>query len=517
MIADTDESGSPDEQVGAGEPKTCFVVMPFGTKPRGPDKAPHDFDKVYRVVIKRAVEQAGMRCIRADETAGSRMIHTDMFRDLRDQPLVVADLSLQNANVFYELGIRHVMSSRGTVLMCERGSLPLPFDIGLSRVVMYDYDGTNLDWEEAERLVEQLRIALLESAAGSPDSPVHALLERVLAKDDDEPSSAGLATEADGAGERHDLEPYIAQVAATWRDGGTDLASLFDAHSDSRFGCSALGQRILMEEQLSPEWAPKIASQLNDLGEYALSARIYERLRDEGHARYDHLLRFANAHSESHPNIAGANRALAIVDEAMSLLEREFGDDLDSPDAIDARAYCLRRRAGLLQWRWQLSLEPGDLDAAIAAHGETIELTIRSRRLGTPWSGAFAGPLAQSHLKRLLLLRIRSGERDLDDPQRDIQGILEIKISPGDDRKSASYLRWYRTIALADSGAADRVHQSALDAFAKDADLMNAGAEYAEIGRRQYLQLRRFLEHYSKWLRHPELIGFIGQTLQARR
>jgi hypothetical protein len=46
---------------------------------------------------------------------------------------------------------------------------------------------------------------------------------------------------------------------------------------------------------------------------------------------------------------------------------------------------------------------------------------------------------------------------------------------------------------------------------------MNKGPEFVEIGRRQYVGLRRFLEEYSKWLRHPELVGFIGQTLQERR
>ena len=95
--------------------------------------------------------------------------------------------------------------------------------------------------------------------------------------------------------------------------------------------------------------------------------------------------------------------------------------------------------------------------------------------------------------------------------------ILDIKELPGDDAKSLSYLRWYRTIALADSGAVDQVRRSALEAFAKDVDLMNKGPEFVEIGRRQYVGLRRCLEEYSKWLRHPELVGFIGQTLQARR
>ena len=56
----------------------CFVVMPFGQKPfRDGSNRTYDFDKVYRVIIKRAIEQAGFVAIRADETKGNRVIHTD--------------------------------------------------------------------------------------------------------------------------------------------------------------------------------------------------------------------------------------------------------------------------------------------------------------------------------------------------------------------------------------------------------------------------------------------------------
>ena len=46
----------------------CFIVMPFGQKPL-PDGRTYDFDKVYRVIITRAVQEAGMRPLRADETS----------------------------------------------------------------------------------------------------------------------------------------------------------------------------------------------------------------------------------------------------------------------------------------------------------------------------------------------------------------------------------------------------------------------------------------------------------------
>jgi hypothetical protein len=487
--------------------------MPFGTKPRGPEQTPHDFDKIYRVVIKRAVERAGMQCIRADETKGSRLIHTDMFLDLRDQPLVIADLSLQNANVFYELGVRHVMSSTGTVLMCEKGSMPLPFDIGLSRVVPYEYDGKNLDYEEAERLVELLRAALIESATGAADSPVHAMLERVLSDTSQGTPVDSWGGSNDTSERRDDLVVYEQLIASIWRDDGADLSCLFEEHCTSTFGCRALARFVLAAEPFPFEESSRIASQLSDLSEFALAAEIFQRLHETGHATQRDLMGFANAYSESHPNVDGADHALQIVAEAERMTDVTDDGALATREEVATRAHCRRREAGLRQWRWQLSQDPSDLGAAITAQGEAIELLETAQRLGQT---GLSSLVAQSRLKRMVLLRRQADDPHLTDSMADAPAVLAIRPEPDADAKHNSYLRWYRTIALADIGAADRVQQSALEAFAKDADLMNDSGS-VEIGRRQYAQLRRFLEEYSKWLRHPELVGIIGQTLQARR
>jgi hypothetical protein len=70
------------------EKEKCFVVMPFGIKARndGTDRT-YNFDKVYRVIIQRAIMNVGMQPIRADETEGSCVVHADMFKD-RDRPVV---------------------------------------------------------------------------------------------------------------------------------------------------------------------------------------------------------------------------------------------------------------------------------------------------------------------------------------------------------------------------------------------------------------------------------------------
>ena len=120
----------------------CFVVMPYGLKPFNDGSGrTFDFEKVYRAVIKHTVRGAGLDPRRADHEKTSGIIHIDMFKSLRDNAIVLADLSMENPNVFYELGVRHVMSSKGTVLICREGSI-LPFDVRLSRVIFIGMMGS---------------------------------------------------------------------------------------------------------------------------------------------------------------------------------------------------------------------------------------------------------------------------------------------------------------------------------------------------------------------------------------
>ena len=100
-----------------------------------------------------------------------------MFKDLRDQAVVLADLSLENPNVFYELGIRHVMSPRGTVLMSRVGA-ELPFDVKLSRVYLRQVRwGSASIGKRLSGLVQELQVRPEEAKRGTPDSPVYALLD----------------------------------------------------------------------------------------------------------------------------------------------------------------------------------------------------------------------------------------------------------------------------------------------------------------------------------------------------
>ena len=109
----------------------AFVAMPFGTKP-GADGRPIDFNRVFAELLKPALEDAGCTVFRADEEQRAGDIRGDMFQELLAADLVLADLTLDNPNVWYELGVRHALRARGVVLV--QGPRPSnPFDIYTDR------------------------------------------------------------------------------------------------------------------------------------------------------------------------------------------------------------------------------------------------------------------------------------------------------------------------------------------------------------------------------------------------
>src|SRR5262249_25899252 len=116
----------------------CFVLMPFGKKPDGTGRT-INFDAVYQKIIKPAIEAAELEPIRADEEIVGGFIHKPMFERLMLCDYAVADLTTANANVFYELGIRHGIRPYSTVTVIGKGTV-IPFDVVMVRALSYAID-----------------------------------------------------------------------------------------------------------------------------------------------------------------------------------------------------------------------------------------------------------------------------------------------------------------------------------------------------------------------------------------
>lgn len=152
----------------------CFVLMLFGKKPDSGGRT-IDFDRVYIDVIAKAVTAAGMEPLRADGEAIGGIIRKPIFERLILCDYAVADLTIANANVFNELGVRRGIRPASAVLIFASDTR-LPFDVALLRGVPYklNADGAPIS---AERSTDAIR-SLLEECTRTPlaDSPVHQLV-----------------------------------------------------------------------------------------------------------------------------------------------------------------------------------------------------------------------------------------------------------------------------------------------------------------------------------------------------
>ena len=156
--------------------KKCFVVMGFGEKPDYATGRTLDLDKTYRTIIKRAVEEAGLECIRADTVIHSGTIDTPMYQLLLEADVVVADLSTSNANAIYELGVRHALRPHTTIVIAEK-QFKFPFDLGHLLILPYEHLGKGIEFEEVERMRAAL-VTAIKTLVEKPatDSPVYTFL-----------------------------------------------------------------------------------------------------------------------------------------------------------------------------------------------------------------------------------------------------------------------------------------------------------------------------------------------------
>src|SRR5438105_4547923 len=111
----------------------AFIIRPFGTK-NG-----IDFDAVERLLLNPALERFSISGRTTMDILRQGNIRLDMFQRLLTADLVIADVSIHNANVFYELGIRHALRDKRTFLIrCQRDEVP--FDLKTDRYLSYPKD-----------------------------------------------------------------------------------------------------------------------------------------------------------------------------------------------------------------------------------------------------------------------------------------------------------------------------------------------------------------------------------------
>ncbi|HKS41807.1 MAG TPA: TRAFs-binding domain-containing protein [Blastocatellia bacterium] len=160
--------------------KRCFVVMGFGVKTDYATGRKLDLDKSYRLLIRPVVEEKGLICKRADEIRHSGAIDVPMYQELLTADIVIADLSTANPNALYELGIRHALRPKTTIVISEN-QLPYPFDLNHIKITSYIHLGDAIDFDEVVRFRQVLgdTIEAVLQDQGT-DSPVYTFLSKLV-------------------------------------------------------------------------------------------------------------------------------------------------------------------------------------------------------------------------------------------------------------------------------------------------------------------------------------------------
>jgi hypothetical protein len=160
----------------------CFVVIGFGTKPSYATGVVRmlDLNQTYTKLIEPVFKELGIKCQRACDMNVSGSIDQVMIKAINESDIVICDITCLNANALWELGVRHALKKKHTILISDNAHLSPapPFDVSHHVIYGYEHSPEGISDEEAKRFKEVLKKAILDLEHNllSSDSPVHDIL-----------------------------------------------------------------------------------------------------------------------------------------------------------------------------------------------------------------------------------------------------------------------------------------------------------------------------------------------------
>lgn len=166
--------------------KECFVIAPIGS---AGSEVRKKSDQVFKHIIQKTLEPLQYKAVRADHIAEPGMITSQIIQRINDAPLVIADLSGHNPNVFYELAVRHA-ANKPVIQLITKGE-QIPFDVSGSRTIYYDMN--DLDTVDAAKDELAKEILAIESKQVTVDNPINMALSMKLLKESSNPEQRSIA------------------------------------------------------------------------------------------------------------------------------------------------------------------------------------------------------------------------------------------------------------------------------------------------------------------------------------
>jgi hypothetical protein len=174
---------SPEQVLGGSSvdfATMCFVITPIGDDD---SLERRHANMVLTNVIEPVAIELGLVARRADQIDRAGLITQQIFECLAKGRVCVADLSFNNPNAFYELGIRH-MCKVPTVQIIRKGDR-IPFDVSQGRTIKVDMTDVYTVMESIESAKKELRQHLKHAISGDykgEDNPVNTYLPGVEVK-----------------------------------------------------------------------------------------------------------------------------------------------------------------------------------------------------------------------------------------------------------------------------------------------------------------------------------------------
>ncbi len=128
-------------------PPKCFIIMPFR----------EEFNDLYHHLIVPLLRENELDHLRMDEALGSINLIEKMIHNIFEAELIIAVLTGNSANVFYELGIAHTLTPSKKVIMIVEESEDIPFDIAPYNVIKYKLtiEGTDILRKDLQQEIDQ--------------------------------------------------------------------------------------------------------------------------------------------------------------------------------------------------------------------------------------------------------------------------------------------------------------------------------------------------------------------------
>ena len=163
-----------------GEDKVCFIIAPIG-EPGSSTRERSDL--VLEHIIQPALDPYGYKALRADNIDRPGIITTQVIQHVLDAPLVIADLTERNPNVFYELAIRHI-TRKPFIQIIQEGE-GIPFDVAATRLITVDHNHLGRAAEARDKIKAQIKS--LEADPEDLETPISTSVDLQRLRQSDAP------------------------------------------------------------------------------------------------------------------------------------------------------------------------------------------------------------------------------------------------------------------------------------------------------------------------------------------